>query len=93
MFFTPIGYPPTAIHIESMFGYDTDIFMLALRRFASERGRPQKLYSDPRSQLVGVKREMKDAMSKSGSENGSLAHQMLLGCKELSSHWSRNHWT
>ena len=59
-----------AVHIESMFGYDTDSFMLAMRRFASLRGTPQKLYSDPGSQLVGAKRELKDAMSKSGSENG-----------------------
>ena len=60
----------TAVQIESMYGYDTDIFMLALMWFASERGRPQKLYSNPGSQLVGAKRELNNAMSKSRSENG-----------------------
>ena len=59
-----------AEHIESMFGYDTDSFMLALRRFASVRGWPQKLFSDPGSQLVGAKRELNEAMRKSGIENG-----------------------
>ena len=59
-----------AVHIEVMYGYDTDSFMLALRRFVSIRGWPEKLYSDPGSQLAGAKREMKDAICKSGHENG-----------------------
>ena len=59
-----------AIHIEATFGYDTDSFMLALRRFVSIRGWPQKLYSDPGSQLIGAKKELKEAMCGFGSENG-----------------------
>ena len=59
-----------AVHIEVMSGYDTGSFMLALRRFVSVRGWPQKLFSDPGSQLVGAKRELKEAMCGIGSENG-----------------------
>ena len=59
-----------AVHIEVMYGYDRDSFMLALRRFVSIRGWPEKLYSDPGSQLAGAKREMKEAICKSGHENG-----------------------
>ena len=58
-----------AVHIEVMCGYDTDSFLLALRRFTSVRGWPQKLYSDPGSQLVGAKNLM-EAMCGFGSENG-----------------------
>ena len=59
-----------AIHIEASFGYDTDSFMLALRRFVSIRGWPQKLYSDPGSQLVSASKDIKMAIAKSGSDNG-----------------------
>jgi hypothetical protein len=43
-----------AVHIEGVFGYDTDSFL---------RGWPLKIYSDPGSQLVSVDRELKDAWS------------------------------
>ena len=59
-----------AIHIEATFGYDTDNFMLALRRFVSIRGWPQKLYSDPGSQLVSAREDLKLSITNSGSENG-----------------------
>ena len=59
-----------AVHIEAMFGYDTDSFIVALRRFVSVRGWPQKLFSDPGSQLIGAKRELREAMCGIGSENG-----------------------
>ena len=53
-----------AVHIEAVFGYDVNSFLLALSRFASVRGWPAKIYSDPGSQLVGVDRELKDAWLK-----------------------------
>ena len=53
-----------AVHIEAVFGYDTNSFLMALSRFASIRGWPEKIYSDPGSQLVGVKRELKEAWRK-----------------------------
>ena len=59
-----------AIHIEATFGYDTDNFMLALRRFVSIRGWPQKLFSDPGSQLVSAREDLKLSITNSGSENG-----------------------
>ena len=67
-----------AVHIEAVFGYDTDSFLLALQRFVSVRGWPEVLYSDPGSQLVGADKELrsswqrmdKTAMMRAGVENG-----------------------
>ena len=56
-----------AVHIEAVFGYDASNFLMALIRFASIhiRGRPEKIYSDPGSQLVGAERELKGAWERS----------------------------
>ncbi|XP_031560858.1 uncharacterized protein LOC116296887 [Actinia tenebrosa] len=51
---------------------------MALSRFASVRGCPEKVYSDPGSQLVGASRELQEAwqkidcqkLHKKGAENG-----------------------
>ena len=67
-----------AVHIEGVFGYDTDSFLLAFSRFVSVRGWPETVYSDPGSQLVSVDKELKDAwvnvdrshLSRKGAENG-----------------------
>jgi len=67
-----------AVHVEGVFGYDTDSFLLAFSRFVSVRGWPEMVYSDPGSQLVGVERELKDAwlnldhalLNKRGAEKG-----------------------
>ena len=48
------------VHIEAVFGYDTSNFLMALSRFASLRGWPEMIYSDPGSQLVGAERELKE---------------------------------
>ena len=53
-----------AVHIETVFGYDTSNFLMALSRFASIRGWPEKIFSDPGSQLVGAQRELKEALQK-----------------------------
>jgi hypothetical protein len=68
-----------AIHIEVAFGYDTKSFLLALQRFASVRGWPEILYSDPGSQLIGADNELKaawlrmdkTALNRVGAENGT----------------------
>ena len=49
-----------AVHIEAVYGYDTDSFLLALTRFANLRGWPEKIFSDPGTQLVGAERELQD---------------------------------
>ena len=67
-----------AVHIEAVFGYDTEAFLLALSRFVSVRGWPEVIYSDPGSQLVGAERELKEAwksvvrqsLHKKGADNG-----------------------
>ena len=50
-----------AVHIEAACGYDTKSFLLALSRFASLRGWPQEIYSDPGTQLKGASEELKRA--------------------------------
>ena len=47
------------VHIEAVFGYDTSNFLMVLSRFASLRGWPEMIYSDPGSQLVGAERSSK----------------------------------
>ena len=67
-----------AVHIEAVYGYDTSSFLLALSRFASIRGWPEFIYSDPGSQVIGAERELKEArdkidrseLHKSGLQNG-----------------------
>jgi hypothetical protein len=58
-----------AVHIEGVFGYDAPSFLLALRRFVSIRGWPQRIYSDPGSQLVGAEKEVAVAWREMGKEN------------------------
>ena len=53
-----------AVHIEVICGYDSNSFLMALSRFASIRGWPQYIYSDPGSQLVGAEKELKEAWEK-----------------------------
>lgn len=67
-----------AVHIEVVFGYDTESFLMTLSRFVSVRGWPEIIYSDPGSQLVGAERELmeawksidRDSLHKKGVENG-----------------------
>ena len=67
-----------AVHIEAVYGYDTPSFLLALSRFASARGWPQFMYSDPGSQLIGAEEELRNAwqnmdegeLRKKGVQNG-----------------------
>ena len=57
-----------AVHIEAVFGYDTSSFLMALSRFASVRGWPETIYSDPGSQLIGAERELKKHWEKIDQE-------------------------
>ena len=59
-----------AVHIEAVFGYDTSNFLLALTRFASIRGWPSKIFSDPGSQLTAADKELKEAASRVGVNHG-----------------------
>ena len=59
-----------AAHIEAVFGYDTSNFLLALTRFASIRGWPERVYSDPGSQLLGADRELNEAAKRLGTDHG-----------------------
>ncbi|CAB4007217.1 RNA-directed DNA polymerase from transposon X-element [Paramuricea clavata] len=67
-----------AVHIEAVFGYDTESFLMALSGFVSVRGWSEIIYSDPGSQLIGAERELtetwksidRQSLHKSGTENG-----------------------
>ena len=45
-----------SVHIEVVFGYDSESFLMALARFVGVRGLPEIIYSDPGSQLDGAER-------------------------------------
>ena len=53
-----------AIHLECVFGYSRDHFLLALSRFVHISGWPSEIYSDPGSQLVGAHNEFIRAWKK-----------------------------
>ena len=87
-----------AVHIEAVFGYDTESFLMALSRFISVRGWPEIIYSDPGSQLIGAERELaetwksidRQSLHKSGTENGltwNFGPLIVLGTKELWNPW------
>lgn len=58
-----------AVHIEAVLGYDTSNSLMALSRFASLRGWPEKTYSDPGCQLVGAERELKESWQRIDRES------------------------
>jgi hypothetical protein len=64
-----------AVHIEAAFSYDTESFVLALVRFASVRGWPEKIFSDPGSQLVGADKDLKEMWEKT---KGDAVYQKSL---------------
>ena len=51
-----------AIHLELASNYSTDGFLQVLRKFASIRGWPRKLFSDQGSQLKGASKELQDTV-------------------------------
>ena len=57
--FTDLG--SRALHLECVFGYSTDHFLIGFSRFVHIRGWPTTIYSDPGSQLIGADRELTDA--------------------------------
>jgi len=71
-----------AVHIEGVFGYDASSFLNSLFRFTSVRGWPEKIFSDPGTQLVGAANELKaiwenvdkDKVNKVAVENGTEWH-------------------
>ena len=48
-----------AVYVDVAEGYDTESFVLVLRRFVSLRGYPRKMRSDPGTQLVATGKELK----------------------------------
>ena len=51
-----------AVHIEKLDSMDTDSFLNGFRRFIARRGRPETVYSDLGTNLVGGHSELKRAM-------------------------------
>ena len=52
-----------AVHLDFVPDYSTPSFLLALRRFASFRGWPQKIHSDPGSQLQKASVELRNVIA------------------------------
>ena len=49
-----------AIYLDIACGYDTDNFLMVLRRFIAIRGCPAGIYSDPGSQLIAAGKEIRE---------------------------------
>ena len=54
-----------------MFGYDANSVLFALPHFASVRGWPERIYSNPGSQLVAIPKEINQDATKAGLDNGT----------------------
>ena len=52
-----------AIHLEVAQGLDTDSFLLAFRRFIARRGKPQCVWLDNGTNLVGGEKELREALA------------------------------
>jgi len=52
-----------AVHLDISTSYDTESFLLVLRRFIAIRGSPLKFWSDQGSQLQSANKEMQQAMA------------------------------
>lgn len=58
-----VCFTSRAVHVDVSKDYSTDRFLQVLRRFASIRGWPSKLYSDCGTQLVAASKELKEAIT------------------------------
>ena len=67
-----------AVHLDVATDYDTEAFLLVLRRFIAIRGAPVLIWSDQGSQLIAASKELKQAVAglnkEEISEFGSLHH-------------------
>ncbi|GBO26672.1 hypothetical protein AVEN_7527-1 [Araneus ventricosus] len=61
-----------AVHLELDTSLSTENFILALRRFISQRGRPSTIYSNNGTNLVGTSNELKHIDWKKLKDHGSL---------------------
>ena len=68
MIFTDLA--SRAVHIEAIFGYDTSQVLMALTRFTSIRGWPERIYSDPGSQLLSANKELTESAQRLGVNHG-----------------------
>ena len=55
-----VSFSVKAVHIEPVTELTTAAFIAALRRFASRRGKPSRIWSDHGTNFVGAARELKD---------------------------------
>lgn len=53
-----------SIHLDYTHSMSSDSYILAHRRFVSERGKPSVIYTDNGTNLVGAEREMREALDK-----------------------------
>ena len=68
-----------AVHLEVVSDLTTEAFLAALRRFISERGRPQAIHTDNGSNFIGAKNDLQDLTRLLLSADTSAAvHSYLL---------------
>ena len=76
-----------AVHIEIVHTLDTDSFIACLQRFISRRGRPEKIFSDNGTNLVGGERELRESLQ--ALDQGNIRASML--CREIEWHFNPPH--
>lgn len=55
-----ICFATKAVHLELVTGLSTELFILALKRFISRRGKPLQIYSDNGTNFVGARHQLLD---------------------------------
>ena len=63
-----------ALHLDIACGYDTDNFLMVLRRFISIRGCPHEIRSDPGSQLIAAGKEINDIFDHEAMKQFGVKH-------------------
>ena len=53
----------SAAHLEVTHSFDTDSFIMALRRFPSHQGNPVRVLSDNGTNIVGAERQLRESIA------------------------------
>ena len=66
-------YTTRALYMDIACDYDTESFIIVLRRFISIRGCPRQIFCDPGSQLISASKQFKECFT-------GLDHSKMEGC-------------
>ncbi|XP_044755080.1 uncharacterized protein LOC123314032 [Coccinella septempunctata] len=72
-----VCFATSAVHLEAVSDYTTELFIAAFRRFTARRGICETLYSDCGTNFMGADATLKTMFSKASSQNQVIAELLL----------------